>query len=250
VSLATRTIRKWVEALLQVRGYELKAIDSPLRGFGGCLQYAKSRGLAPKTVFDIGVGQGTPWLYEAFPDGKLVLFEPLSVFDSDLDTLTRQHNADVYRLALGRAPGSAPFNVNVEHPTSSSLLRFDSTFADFAAKVQREHHFQQQTVKIETLDNLNRYDPPYVLKLDVEGSERDVLAGATETLRRTDFLILEISVMHRLTNEPSFAEMIEFLDECGFELFDIPSLSQTNGTAQLIYLDAAFVPKHSPLWPR
>jgi hypothetical protein len=55
--------------------------------------------------------------------------------------------------------------------------------------------------------------------------------------------------MHRLRNEPSFAEMIEFVDECGFELFDIPSLSQTNETAQLIYLDAAFVPKHSKLWP-
>jgi len=26
-------------------------------------------------------------------------------------------------------------------------------------------------------------------------------------------------------------------------------LSQTQGTAQLIYLDAAFVPKHSSLWP-
>ena len=32
-------------------------------------------------------------------------------------------------------------------------------------------------------------------------------------------------------------------------MFDIPSLSQTHKTAQLIYLDAAFVPKQSKLWP-
>jgi hypothetical protein len=131
--------------------------------------------------------------------------------------------------------------VNLDYPTSSSLRRLDSGFAHFAAKVQREHRFREDNVKVDTLDRLNKYEPPYVLKLDVEGSERDVLAGATETLRRTDFLLLEISVMHRRTNEPSFAETIEF--------FDIPSLSQTHGTPQLIYLDAAFVPKRSTLWP-
>jgi FkbM family methyltransferase len=244
-----RAIRRWFNALLEVRGYELKEIDSPLRGFNGCLEYAKSRGLAPKTVFDVGVGHGTPWLYEAFPDSKLVLFEPLSVFGSDLEALSRQHKAEAHRIALGSTPGVAPLNVNVDHPTSSSLLRLNSAFAHFAAKVQREHRFRQENVTVDTLDHLNRYEPPYVLKLDVEGSERDVLAGATETLRRTDFLLLEISVMRRLISEPSFAEMIEFVDECGFELFDIPSLSQTQGTAQLIYLDAAFVPKHSSLWP-
>jgi FkbM family methyltransferase len=244
-----RAIRRWVDALLQVRGYELKEIQSPLRGFEGCLEYAKSRGLAPKTVFDVGVGYGTPWLYEAFPDSKLVLFEPLSVFESDVEALAQQHKAEAHKVALGSAPGFAPFNVNMDHPTSSSLVPFDSAFAHFAAQVQREHRFRQEQVKVDTLDHLNKYEPPYVLKLDVEGSEREVLAGATETLRRTDFLLMEISVMHRHTNEPSFAEMIEFVDACGFELFDIPSLSQTHGTAQLIYLDAAFVPKRSALWP-
>jgi FkbM family methyltransferase len=244
-----RTIRKWFDAALRTRGYELKEIGSPVRGFGGCLEYAKRRGLAPKTVLDVGVGHGTPWLYEAFPSSKLVLFEPLPIFDRDLEDLARRYTADVHRVALGNESGTAAFQVNIDYPTSSSLLRIDSTFAGFAAKVQREHHYDQQRVKIETLDRLNSYEPPYVLKVDVEGSERAVLEGAQMTLGKTDFLLMEMSVMHRQTNEPSFAEMIDFVDKCGFELFDIPSLSQTNGTEQLIYLDAAFVPKNSKLWP-
>jgi FkbM family methyltransferase len=238
-----------VEAVLRARGYELKPIGLPLRGFSGCLEYAKSRGLAPKTVFDVGVGNGTPWLYDAFPGAKLVLFEPLSVFDGEIEGLKRRYDMVSHKVALGNTPGVTKINVNVSHPTSSSLFRFDASFAEFAAKVQNDHRFRPETVTVETLDRLNSYEPPYVLKLDVEGSERGVLEGARETLRNTEYLLVEMSVMHRQNEEPSFAEMIEFIDSCGFQLFDIPSLSQTKGQPQLIYLDAAFVPKASKLWP-
>ena len=243
-------IKQWLLSALRSRGYELKEINTPLRGFEGSLSYAKSRGLAPKTTFDVGVGHGTPWLYDAFPDSKLVLFEPLSVFDEEVNALKRRYRADSHKVALSNTPGTAKFNVNVGFPTSSSLLSIDSQFAGFAAKVQQDHQFRSETVTLDTLDHLNSYEPPYVLKLDVEGGERRVLEGARETLRNTEFLLIELSVMQRLKGESSFAEMIGFLDSCGFQLFDIPSLSQTNGTAQLIYLDAAFVPKHSKLWPQ
>jgi len=235
--------------MLRVRGYEIKEINSPPRGYSACLEYAKSRGLAPSTVFDIGVGHGTPWLYDAFPDANIALFEPLSVFDADLIALAARYSADVHKVALSDAPGVAEFNVNVGHPTSSSLLEMDARFAKFAVKIQADHQFSRATVKLDTLDRLNTYPPPYVVKLDVEGGEMRVLQGAQRTLQETHFLLTEMSVMRRQTGEPAFSAMIEFLDHCGFELFDIPTLEQVNDNGQLIYLDAAFVPKNSALWP-
>ena len=244
-----RLLRQQLERMLGWRGYELRQAGEAPRGFSSCLASAKSNGLAPRTVFDVGVGRGTPWLYRSFPDAKLVLFEPLPIFSRDLKALAVRYDADVFHFALSNTSGEADFNQNLVFPTSSSLLELDPHFADFAADVQARHSFRRQRVLTQTLDNVNDYDPPYVIKLDVEGAECLVLEGARRTLEQTDYVILEISVMRRLRREPSFAETVAFLDGCGFELYDIPSLAQAKGNGQLIYLDAAFVRKGSFLWP-
>ncbi len=243
--MLARTMRRALERILRYRGYELKEIGMPLRGFEQSLEHAKSAGIAPKTVIDIGVGRGTPWLYEAFPDAKLVLFEPLAIFNADLDGIAARYGADVHRVALGNARGTASFNLNVDAPTSSSLLEMDATYSNLAV----HSTFARQTVPVETLDGLNTYEPPYLLKLDVESAELDVLDGAGETLQNTNFLIAEISVMRRMQEGPTFAEVIAYLDDRGYELFDIPSMSQVKGNGRLVYLDAAFVRKGANIAP-
>jgi len=243
------SMRRGLERLLRRYDYELKPAGSPPRGFAASLAHARAAGLAPKTVFDVGVGRGTPWLYEAFPQSKHVLFEPLATFEGDLTRLASELGADVHRVALSNRTGTATFRQHVDFPTSSSLYDIDPRFDAYTRRVQRAHRFEEQTVQLETLDQLNRYEPPYVLKIDVEGAEREVIEGATRTLRSTELLIAEISVMRRMKSEPGFAAMIALLDTVGFELFDIPELSQSaDGT--LRYLDAVFVPKGSRLWPR
>lgn len=241
-------MRNLVERFLRGFGYELKGIGSAPRGFPASLAHARAAGLAPRTVFDVGVGRGTPWLYAAFPDAKHVLFEPLATFGADLDRLAGELRADVHRVALSNRSGTARFRRHVDFPTSSSLYDIDPQFDAYCSRVQVQHRFEEQEVPLATLDELNHYEPPFVLKLDVEGAERDVIEGAGRTLRSTELVIAEISVMRRRSGEPSFADMIGLLDSAGFELFDIPALEQAaDGT--LRYLDAVFVQKGSALWP-
>ena len=55
-------------------------------------------------------------------------------------------------------------------------------------------------VKIETIDSIcEKYHfKPDFLKIDVEGSELEVLKGATNTLKNINSIMIEISVDHNL----------------------------------------------------
>jgi hypothetical protein len=44
--------------------------------FGRLVVHLQSAQLTPKTIFDVGVADGTPWLYDTFPQAHFFLFDP------------------------------------------------------------------------------------------------------------------------------------------------------------------------------
>jgi hypothetical protein len=61
-----------------------------------------------------------------------------------------------------------------------------------------------------------------LLKVDVEGAELDVLRGAKKTLERTKVLVLEICWGVPFTqNASDYVEVLQFMKEKGFTLFNI-----------------------------
>lgn len=241
--------RRLIEAFVARHGYELRETGEPPRGFAKLIELTRMRGFEPRTVFDVGVGHGTPWLYEGFPDARHVLFEPLDTFHAELETLACLIGGELHCVALSDRSGSTAFQRNVDFPTSSSMYEMDSRFARFAVTAQAEHRFSTQQVRTECLDALNCHEPPYALKLDIEGAELQALRGARRTLQQTELLIMEISVMRRQVGEPTFAETLSAVEDMGFDLFDIPELAQTRNNGPLLYLDAAFVRRDGMLGP-
>src|SRR4051812_5044560 len=62
-------------------------------------------GVAPRTVIDVGVGDGTPELYAAFPAARFVLIEPLEEFAPALERLHEEIGADVVPAAAAPEAG-------------------------------------------------------------------------------------------------------------------------------------------------
>jgi FkbM family methyltransferase len=234
-----RMLRALVDSALRSRGYELKTIDAPPRGEDSFMRMLHARGFAPATVIDVGVWHGTPWLYQ-FPKAKLVLIEPNPLFEADLESIAQTHGADVYRHAVGAASATLTLRVDDRQPGSASFLAV-SPLVEAARREKRSYHELQ--VEVRTLDETlgDRYQEPFLLKLDIEGYEREALVGAPRTLSRTAVVICEVSVAPRFAGGYSFAELTALLADHNFRLFDILSMATLGSGGPINYIDAAFL---------
>lgn len=242
-------LRKPLRRALKARGYHLKDVDAPLRRPLAFFAATRRRGLEVGTVIDVGVGNGTDWLMRAFPATYTVLVEPNEDFRPAIDDILAQRPGEAHFFASGAAPGEARFHLNAKTPTSSSLLaasdeqRAEKDRRGWAADTR------EMVVPVRRLDSLERsaWPKPYLLKLDVEGFELEVLKGAGALLADTALIVAEIGVAQRHAAEPSFAEVIAAMDGHGFALFDIVGLTQFGRDGRLAFIDGVFVPKDSPL---
>jgi Methyltransferase FkbM domain len=71
------------------------------------------------------------------------------------------------------------------------------------------------------------WTPPFGLKIDVEGFERQVVEGAARFLEQTQFVIAEVSVSPRFEGGASSAEFIALLRSHGFEVLDVLHAAQS-----------------------
>ena len=86
---------------------------------------------------------------------------------------------------------------------------------------------------------------PYLLKVDVEGAEMDVMDGASKTLEMTDVVILEVTFIARLINAPEFTDIIKHMDGLGFVAYDIYDLTTKGEDDFLFQANMTFVKRDS-----
>ena len=83
------------------------------------------------------------------------------------------------------------------------------------------HVTETRSVPIEMLDDvIGGLDlpQPYLLKVDTEGWELEVLKGAAETLKHTSVLITETSVAPRFVDGYRCIDLLNVVSDLGFDL--------------------------------
>jgi FkbM family methyltransferase len=143
----------------------------------GSLWNAKQLGLEPETVIDVGAGLGTFEIYEAFPKSTYLLIEPIAENEPYLKKICQYlERADYIIAAASKAAGLVPLQVN--------LSNFIHSYISEDGEANSEN-FELRTTPAVTLDEVCRtrqLEGPYLIKVDVDGRELDVLAGATQIL--------------------------------------------------------------------
>ena len=93
-----------------------------------------------------------------------------------------------------------------------------------------------------TLDYLTKdAKPPFLLKLDVQGSELDILLGAEEVLHETEYIILEVSLYKFFKGGPDYYDIVTFMRSRGFVVYDIFGLHYRPLDNALSQVDMVFV---------
>jgi FkbM family methyltransferase len=188
---------------------------TPLRDSmaGGLAQLARL-GFQPRTVIDAGVANATPELYSTFPSASILLIEPLVEFEPFLQKICSTYKAQYVLAAAGSAPGSATFHVHADKFSSSLLTEVEGASVDGTPRTVPVVSIDQQCAE-------KNLPGPYLIKLDVQGAELQVLAGATRTLQQTEAVILEVTLFATMIGGPQFYDLVSYMKTAGFVVYDI-----------------------------
>jgi FkbM family methyltransferase len=179
------------------------------------IENLKKLGFNPDLIIDGGAcfGNWTESVLNIFPKATFVMIEAQIAQKSYLEQLTKKF--DNVSLELALVGDVEKDNVDFYEMGTGSSIYNENTYG----------YRQKVSLKMQTLDSIikKRHKMPTscFLKLDVQGAELDVLKGATQLLKHTEFILLEISTLNYNNNAPQFTDAIIFLKGIGFVLFDI-----------------------------
>jgi len=202
-------------------------------------------------VLDVGanLGQFGDLVLRTGFRGRIVSFEAIASVHRMLVEHARE-KSDSWIVApcaaLGGRRGKIAFNVSA-NTVSSSILPMNRTHLDAAPN---SRYVDTAIVNMERLDELAAPLLPaegeLLIKIDTQGYEKEVLAGATGLLHRTVAIQLELSLVPLYEGAPSFTDMIAFVQSLGYELFGLVPGFQDEGTGRLLQVDGFFVRADPP----
>jgi len=227
-----------ITRLFAMLGLEIRRKGSvQQRSFVDALKHARDLGLSPATTLDIGAAYGTftSKCYDVFPQSRYILVEPLKEYQRYLEEVCRAiPNAEHFLAAAGANRGEITINVHPDLVGSSMYLEREVSDVNGTPR----------TVATETLDHVCedlQASGPYLIKIDVQGAELEVLSGARRILNDTEYLILEVSLFEFFEAGPQLHDVVQYMKSCGFSVYDIFGLQYRPLDKALSQVDMAFV---------
>jgi FkbM family methyltransferase len=202
-------------------------------------------------VLDVGANQGQygSMLRKAGYRGRIVSFEPVKAsFDILKDRASRDPHWRVCHYALGAKAGTKTI-----HVSRSSVM------ASFLDATEYSHHqfpegmpvVREEKVQIRTLDQVfaeateGLKTPRVFLKMDTQGYDLQVFAGAKRSLPQVRGLQTEISIQAIYEKMPDYLQSLAVYTKTGFVMSGLYPVSRDKQTLALIELDCVMrrVPK-------
>jgi FkbM family methyltransferase len=173
----------------------------------------KENGFEPKIIYDIGccVLHWTTIAQKIWPNAKIIVFDAFTCaeflyknHDYFLGVLSREDNKIVRFYQNDTNPGGNSYYKEIGHYSSNEL------FNESTSSLRYTH-------KLDTIVNTKNFPLPDLVKIDVQGSEKDVILGGLNTFKNTTHLIVELQHLQYNENAPLASETVPFIESLGFK---------------------------------
>lgn len=235
-------LKHWARTQLWRFGYDVVEFRPDLHSLARRRRLLERAGV--DVVLDVGANTGQ-FAADLRADygwrGRIVSFEPLAAAHARLAQRAAADGSwDAHRYALGDSDGTARINV-AGNSYSSSLLEMLPAHLDAAPESAFVGFEEIRTRRLDSvIDEVCPAPARLYLKLDVQGFERQVLAGAQATLARVGVLQLELSLTPLYAGAASFGELHDLLESCGFVLFALEPGFARRDSGQLLQVDGLY----------
>ncbi len=211
-----------VRNLLRRRGFEVVRTGLPEANVLGLHLDRLFGRLGVNVVLDVGAGGGDFGLLlrRNGYTGRIASFEPVSdSFERLASRSATDPGWEAFRMALGSEDGSAEINVSEQRVFSSfrERSRYSADEIGGSAAVVRT-----ETVPVQRLDGITGLafgavaEPRVYLKMDTQGWDLEVLAGASGCLERIQAFQSEVAMHPLYDGMPALHESLSRFQELGF----------------------------------
>lgn len=186
--------------------------------------------LKEKTVYDVGgyIGITTMFFARAVgARGKVVTFEPNPDNFYKIEEnirLNKFSNVKVINLALGKQRDKAQLIVDNDDDSGTGQIQGKTLSGK-----EHDMHLTIMDVEIDYLDDviISHHLPiPFLIKIDVEGFEMDVLLGMRETIiNHKPQLFIEIHGSDTQGKIDNIKGIVDFLSNHGYSIYHVESRS-------------------------
>jgi len=195
------------------------------------LRKLRANGLEIKTVYDVGacVGNWTRAMKQTvLMDADFFLFEGNPAYKEIL----AQHNSFVHMGVLSN-PGRETVDFYNGCDTGDSYY-----------KETTDHYDNRTPIKLpcRTLDSVveeHNLPLPQFLKIDTQGSELDIMAGANKVMRNVDIVYLECPIIEFNYKAPNIFEYLTFMRS--YDLIPIDVFEIHRAEEVLLQIDIMFI---------
>lgn len=234
-----RQIIRFIQRLGVSMGLDIR------RAHPNLIFWGRLPGGKPQMVLDIGAntGQFAFKALAAVPGCTVHSFEPLSEPFAALSKLAESHpNLQCHNFALGERGGTAIIHTG-EYTPSSSLLKPAQHLTNSVPHAVPNLDTDIPLMRLDDWADTVGLCKPLFIKMDVQGYELQVMRGGRETFSQASAILTELSFVELYEGQPLISDVINAMDELGFQLVDIYEVARDPASGLGFQCDGLFLPK-------